>query len=58
MSAAPNVAEHKIKVAMAIDAGSVGLIDKNLPKNFLMDLRGTFNNLHNLGITVIPGNRG
>ena len=26
MSAAPNVAEHKIKVAMAIDAGSVGLM--------------------------------
>lgn len=34
------------------------LIDEYLPQEFLMDLGGPFDDLHDLGITVKPGNRG
>ena len=36
----------------------MGLADKHLSQKLLMDLGGAFNDLHDLGITVIPGNRG
>ena len=51
-------------VFMSRSSGSVslreppGLIDKHLPQKLLMDLGGAFNDLHDLGITVIPRNRG
>jgi hypothetical protein len=39
-------------------AALAGLTDKNLPQKLFVDLGGAFNDLHDLGITVIPGNRG